>query len=148
MVRYGSEAEAFAARMGLYLKRKLKENRLTQEEFAELFDCDVKSVSRWINGGITSMVKAERIAGYFGDTVRGIVLNEDDASFRFFGGKSDVFSNFLIFLQFFRKFSQIGHFLVWFSDNGRDMMSIHPEKIDFLRKGGCTVFDPRRVVNL
>lgn len=103
MVRYGSEAEAFAARMGLYLKRKLKENRLTQEEFAELFDCDVKSVSRWINGGITSMVKAERIAGYFGDTVRGIVLNEDDASFRFFGRKSDVFSNFLIFLQFFRK---------------------------------------------
>ena len=104
MVRYGSEAEAFAARMGLYLKRKLKENRLTQEEFAELFDCDVKSVSRWINGGITSMVKAERIAGYFGDTVRGIVLNEDDASFRFFWGK---IRDFFKFFDFFAIFSQI-----------------------------------------
>ncbi|MCD7810045.1 MAG: helix-turn-helix domain-containing protein [Erysipelotrichaceae bacterium] len=50
---------------GEKLRKLLKENDLTQEEFAELFGIDVRTCNRLINEGITNVATLEELAIFF-----------------------------------------------------------------------------------
>lgn len=52
---------------GANLKRLIKNSKYkTQEEFAFEFGTDVRSVGRWIRGGINSLATIQQIAAFFG----------------------------------------------------------------------------------
>ncbi len=52
---------------GANLKRLIKNSRYkTQEEFAFEFGTDVRTVGRWIRGGINSLATIQQIAAFFG----------------------------------------------------------------------------------
>ena len=52
---------------GANLKRLIKNSRYkTQEEFAFEFGTDVRTVGRWIRGGINSIATIQQIAAFFG----------------------------------------------------------------------------------
>ena len=52
---------------GANLKRLIKNSRWkTQEEFAFEFGTDVRTVGRWIRGGINSLATIQQIAAFFG----------------------------------------------------------------------------------
>ena len=49
------------------LKRLIKNSKYkTQEEFAFEFGTDVRTVGRWIRGGINSLATIQQIAAFFG----------------------------------------------------------------------------------
>lgn len=51
---------------GANLKRLIKNSKYkTQEEFAYEFGADVKTVRRWIRGGINSLATIQQIAAFF-----------------------------------------------------------------------------------
>ncbi len=88
MQNKGNEGELFALTMGRYLKRKLKETGMTQQDFGDEFGCDVRTVSRWLKGSgkgcITNVMTACDITGFFGDSLRDVVFGEDDVSLLFY----------------------------------------------------------------
>lgn len=52
---------------GANLKRLIKNSKYkTQEEFAFEFGTDVRTVGRWICGGINSLATIQQIAAFFG----------------------------------------------------------------------------------
>ena len=52
---------------GANLKRLIKNSKYkTQEEFAFEFGTDVRTVGRWIRGGINSLATIQQIADFFG----------------------------------------------------------------------------------
>lgn len=52
---------------GAKLKRLIKNSKYkTQEEFAFEFGTDVRTVGRWIRGGINSLATIQQIAAFFG----------------------------------------------------------------------------------
>ncbi len=52
---------------GANLKRLIKNSKYkTQEEFAFEFGTDVRTVGRWIRGGINSLATIQQIAAFFG----------------------------------------------------------------------------------
>ena len=52
---------------GANLKRLIKNSKYkTQEEFAFEFGTDVRTVGRWIRGGINSLATIQHIAAFFG----------------------------------------------------------------------------------
>ena len=52
---------------GANLKRLIKNSKYkTQEEFAFRFGTDVRTVGRWIRGGINSIATIQQIAVFFG----------------------------------------------------------------------------------
>lgn len=52
---------------GANLKRLIKNSKYkTQEEFAFKFGTDVRTVGRWIRGGINSLATIQQIAAFFG----------------------------------------------------------------------------------
>lgn len=52
---------------GANLKRLIKNSKYkTQEEFAFEFGTDVRTVGRWIRGGINSIATIQQIAAFFG----------------------------------------------------------------------------------
>ena len=51
---------------GANLKRLIKNSKYkTQEEFAFEFGTDVRTVGRWIRGGINSLATIQQIAAFF-----------------------------------------------------------------------------------
>ena len=54
---------------GANLKRLLKETGRTQEDFADEFYYDVRTIRRWIRNGIDSISLIEKIADFFGVSV-------------------------------------------------------------------------------
>ena len=53
--------------VGANLKRLIKNSKYkTQEEFAFEFGTDVRTVGRWIRGGINSLATIQQIAAFFG----------------------------------------------------------------------------------
>ncbi|MBO5287510.1 MAG: helix-turn-helix transcriptional regulator [Clostridia bacterium] len=53
--------------VGANLKRLIKKSRWkTQEKFAEAKHVDIKTVNRWVNGGINKFDLAEEIADFLG----------------------------------------------------------------------------------
>ena len=51
---------------GANLKRLIRESKYrTQEEFAFEFGTDVRTVGRWIRGGINSLATIQQIAAFF-----------------------------------------------------------------------------------
>lgn len=52
---------------GANLKRLIKNSKYkTQEEFAFEFGTDVRTIGRWIRGGINSLATIQQIAAFFG----------------------------------------------------------------------------------
>lgn len=52
---------------GANLKRLINNSKYkTQEEFAFEFGTDVRTVGRWIRGGINSLATIQQIAAFFG----------------------------------------------------------------------------------
>ena len=52
---------------GANLKRLIKNSKYkTQEEFAFEFGTDVRTVGRWIRGGINSLATIQQISAFFG----------------------------------------------------------------------------------
>lgn len=52
---------------GANLKRLIKNSKYkTQEEFVFEFGTDVRTVGRWIRGGINSLATIQQIAAFFG----------------------------------------------------------------------------------
>lgn len=47
---------------GQFLNRELKRRKITQMRFAEMVDCDERTVRRWITGGINRVDVLFRIA--------------------------------------------------------------------------------------
>ena len=54
-----------ALRAGEKLRLLLKEQELTQEEFAFDFNTDIRNVNRWINEGIKKIRTIQDLAEYF-----------------------------------------------------------------------------------
>ena len=50
---------------GAKLKCLLKERRLTQEDFAYEFGVDVRTVRRWVGGGVYDLRQIQQIADFF-----------------------------------------------------------------------------------
>lgn len=51
---------------GERLRELLTENNMTQEEFADEYFTDVRTISRYINNGIKNLEVIQRLADYFG----------------------------------------------------------------------------------
>lgn len=51
--------------IGKNIKKLIKENYKSQEEFAWDFHVDVKTVSRWVNGSIDSISTVQELATHF-----------------------------------------------------------------------------------
>lgn len=87
MQNKGNEGEQFALTMGRYLKRKLKETGMTQQDFGDEIGCDVRTVSRWLKGSgkgcVTNVMTACDITGFFGDSLWDVVFGEDDVPLLF-----------------------------------------------------------------
>ena len=58
---------------GANLKRLMKENRLTQEDFAEAFSADERTVRRWISQGINNITLIGEIADFFNVSITDIL---------------------------------------------------------------------------
>lgn len=69
--------------VGGYLKRELRIRNTTQEQFAEQFGVDPRTVRRWISGGVHSLDVVAEIAEYLGVSVRDIFSDEEDVPFLF-----------------------------------------------------------------
>lgn len=67
--------------VGGYLKRELKKRNVTQEEFSYEFGVDVRTVRRWVSGGIHSLDVVVEIARYFGVSVVDVLSDEDGVPF-------------------------------------------------------------------
>ena len=50
---------------GAKLKCLLKERGLTQEDFADKFCVDVRTIRRWVNGGMHDLRQIQQIADFF-----------------------------------------------------------------------------------
>ena len=63
------------SRFGSRLKKYCRENKLTQEQFAEILDVDPRHLSRWMNGvslpNITSLLRICRCTGLSADYLIG-----------------------------------------------------------------------------
>ena len=51
---------------GLHLKKLIQENYNSQEEFADDFGIDVRTVSRYVNDGIGKVRIIQELASFFG----------------------------------------------------------------------------------
>ena len=69
--------------VGGYLKRKLKNNGITQEEFSDKFCVDVRTVRRWLRDGVHSLDTVVEIACYFEVSVGDVLSDEDSVPFQF-----------------------------------------------------------------
>lgn len=58
---------------GANLKRLMKENQLTQEDFAEAFCADDRTVRRWISQGINNITLIGEIADFFNVSITDIL---------------------------------------------------------------------------
>ena len=67
--------------VGGYLKRELKRRGTTQEAFSFDFGVDVRTVRRWISGGVHSLDAVVEIARYFGVSVGDVLSDEDGRPF-------------------------------------------------------------------
>lgn len=57
--------ESYSIIAGKALKKILNNNKISQQDFAFDYGCDVRTVSRYINNGITKIQDIEDIAYYF-----------------------------------------------------------------------------------
>lgn len=55
---------------GEVLRRLIKENFPSQEEFAFEFGTDIRTVSRYINKGITKVTTIQELAEYFSISIK------------------------------------------------------------------------------
>ena len=51
---------------GLYLKKLIRENYDSQEDFAYDFGTDIRTVSRYVNNGINKISTIQELADFFG----------------------------------------------------------------------------------
>lgn len=58
---------------GANLKRLLKEQQLTQEDFAEGYGVDARTVRRWVKGNLYDLRQLQQIAAYFNIDVLAIL---------------------------------------------------------------------------
>ncbi len=50
---------------GLYLKKLIQENYNSQEDFADDFGTDIRTVSRYVNNGINKLSTIQELADFF-----------------------------------------------------------------------------------
>ena len=55
----------YALLAGKKLRELIKENCFTQEDFADDFGLDIRSVNRYINNGISKVATIQQLAVYF-----------------------------------------------------------------------------------
>ena len=75
------DGRILSERVGKYLQHMLKKNGYTQEKFAEKYNCDVRTVRRWIKNGVNDINTIDSIASFFGDTLWDIIRETDDVPF-------------------------------------------------------------------
>lgn len=51
---------------GLFLKNLIQENYGSQEDFADDFGTDIRTVSRYVNNGINKISTIQELADFFG----------------------------------------------------------------------------------
>lgn len=51
---------------GLFLKNLIQENYGSQEDFADDFGTDIRTVSRYVNNGINKISTVQELADFFG----------------------------------------------------------------------------------
>lgn len=56
----------YSIKAGLVLKKLIKENYHSQEEFAEDIGYEIRTVSRYVNQGIKKLSTAQDLAEFFG----------------------------------------------------------------------------------
>ena len=56
----------FQQKAGLYLKKLIQENCSSQEDFADDFGTDIRTVSRYVNNGINKISTIQELALFFG----------------------------------------------------------------------------------
>ena len=56
----------FQLKAGLYLKKLIQENYSSQEDFADDFGTDIRTVSRYVNNGINKISTIQELALFFG----------------------------------------------------------------------------------
>ena len=57
--------ESYSIIAGKALKKILNTNNISQQSFAYDYGCDIRTVSRYVNNGITKIQDIEDIAYYF-----------------------------------------------------------------------------------
>ncbi len=57
--------ESYSVIAGKALKKILNDNKISQQDFAFDYGCDIRTVSRYVNKGITKIQDIEDIAYYF-----------------------------------------------------------------------------------
>ena len=67
------QTDSLSARVGKNLKRIIKENGFTQEQFAEQMYVDPTTVRRWLAHGIKDIDTISTIAEFFGIDVMDIL---------------------------------------------------------------------------
>lgn len=55
----------FQQKAGLYLKKLIHENYSSQEDFADDFGTDIRTVSRYVNNGINKISTIQQLAEFF-----------------------------------------------------------------------------------
>ena len=61
-----------------FLRRALKAQHCTQENFAEKINCDVRTVRRWLKDGVQSLDNIQLICDALDVSVGDIFLDEED----------------------------------------------------------------------
>ena len=56
----------FQQKAGLYLKKLIQENYSSQEDFADDFGTDIRTVSRYVNNGINKISTIQELSLFFG----------------------------------------------------------------------------------
>lgn len=56
----------FQLKAGLYLKKLIQENYSSQEDFADDYGTDIRTVSRYVNNGINKISTIQELALFFG----------------------------------------------------------------------------------
>ena len=56
----------FQQKAGLYLKKLIQENYSSQEDFADDFGTDIRTVSRYVNNGLNKISTIQELALFFG----------------------------------------------------------------------------------
>ncbi len=64
--------------VGVFLKRKLRECGMTQEDFAEQFGVDSRTVRRWISSGVHSLDVVVELADFFGVSFWDVFFDQED----------------------------------------------------------------------
>ena len=55
----------FQQKAGLFLKKLIQENYSSQEDFADDFGTDIRTVSRYVNNGINKISTIQELAEFF-----------------------------------------------------------------------------------